>query len=124
MYDIATISSRIGVCKRRIQYVIDQNIIRNLGATGGESCRGRPREFTSFDSWVLSLATLMFDAGIARDRVGELIDEMGGVEHSRKKGSLWKTWRKGTALTTKFKVNDAVTIEIDTYVIMQKFGGR
>jgi DNA-binding transcriptional MerR regulator len=119
MLTIADIAEKAELSPRQIRYVIDHELVQ--GIEPADTKRGRAREFTKFEGFVIALAGKLCDAGINQRRIKQIMEALHGAEQTRKDGSLWKAWRGDTAGFAVWACNDTVDIKTCTIKLMDRF---
>jgi len=105
--DIAAIARKARVDTRKVRYVLDHGLVPSLMAGGAG--RGQAREFDHFQSFVIAVAAMLFDAGLPKDRVTAIMRAHGGARQQRGE-TLWSVYRHDAMPEIEYKLRTNVTL--------------
>jgi len=106
--DIATIAKKARVDTRKVRYVLDHGLIPALLQAG--TGRGQAREFDCFQSFVIAVAATLFDAGLPKDRVAQIMRAYAGVRQKTGQGTFWSVYNHADTPEIEFKLRANVTL--------------
>jgi hypothetical protein len=119
---IADIAEVADLASRQVRYVIDQDLVEGLSpAPAG---RGKAREFSEFEGFVIAMAAKLCHAGLSQRRVKQIMEAKGGAKKSRANESWWTEFRRGVAGFAVWNCNDSVDIRTNTLKLLARFEER
>jgi DNA-binding transcriptional MerR regulator len=71
--EIQEIARRSGLAPRKVRYVLDQKLLPRFRGRKLRDLPGQPRAYSPIESYFIAVATILYDAGIKRQTIQELL---------------------------------------------------